>query len=171
MKIIVGIYMVCVAAAAMVFAIFPAQDTYISPVEVRTVETRVVEQAVPNTNLSQEIKISMQEITNVEQRLAAIEAREAHGAEDVDQRIASAVTVANGTAGRTDAIESRVTATEKDIAKERADRKAVNVFLILVGAVALAAGIGSILYTRSNRRPRSYLNLRPSPKDRPGSGS
>jgi phosphate/sulfate permease len=152
MKIIVGIYMVCVAAAAMVFAIFPAQDTYISPVEVRTVETRVVEQAVPNTNLSQEIKISMQEITNVEQRLAAIEAREAHGAEDVDQRIASAVTVANGTAGRTDAIESRVTATEKDLAKERANSRTVKIYLVVVASIALVTTFGSFLYAYSNRR-------------------
>lgn len=170
MKIIVGIYMLCVATAVLVFAIFPAEDTYISPVEVRPVETRVVEtrlveQAAPNANLSQEIEITVQEITNVEGRITAIEQRESQTARDIGQKIAEE---ADKSATRADAIEDRLTAAEGDIAKERSSRSGVDIMLAIIAGVITAFSIITAIVARDFRiRWRSGpLNPHPAPKSR-----
>jgi len=148
MKAMAGIYLVCLAASVLVFAIFPAEDTYVfptavSPVE-RIVETRVVEQTLPDTTITRQIEVNVKDITAIEQRLTAWERWVGVESEDADQRIKNAT---------------------RDL-----ERKFNGKVWILLGAFGLAWFMAAAAFVRTLRRwaPGGPVTTPPSSKSQPG---
>lgn len=149
MKYVIGLYLLCVAAAALTFAIFPAEDTYVSPVEVRpverVVETRVVEATPDVTTINQQIDVNVKDITAIEQRMSEIQRFELVESEDVDRRIKDATDTAVRAATHVDTLWKKIPAMEE---QERSDNLRALIRDAILGALFLGFIILAIFILR-----------------------
>ncbi len=72
-KTLVYIWIIGLLGVSLVAVIWPAEDTYINPVEVRPVETRVERVVSDPVNLSQQIEVNVKEVASLETRVTEIE--------------------------------------------------------------------------------------------------
>jgi hypothetical protein len=151
-KTLVYVYIIGLVSAALIMAIWPAEDTYVSPVVERSVETRV-ERIVPEpVNLSQQIEVNVREVALLESRVAAIETQGASA------RIAVVEGQANSAAAYADTARKTAAATQAQLDQESRHRGAVDVvFFLLLFMTGLALSVALWAHGRRTCKPqRTY---------------
>jgi hypothetical protein len=146
-KALVAVYLTCLGVAALVFAIFPAEDTYINPIEIvpveRVIETRVETQAAP-------VEFNPQIVVELQSRVEAVENTDDAWRAAADQRIRNATDYAVSAVTDADTLWTKVAAVEEEMRnntkRQRADR------WWFVGAFTLCYAVGLIALWRSPRR-------------------
>ncbi|MFA5053981.1 MAG: hypothetical protein WC565_07970 [Parcubacteria group bacterium] len=112
MKALVAIYLTCLGVAALVFAIFPAEDTYINPIEIvpveRVIETRVETQAAP-------VEVNPQVVVELQSRVEAVENTDDAWRADADRRIRNATDYAVSAVTDADTLWTKVAAVEEGL--------------------------------------------------------
>ena len=112
MKALVGIYLTCLGVAALVFAIFPAEDTYINPIEIvpveRVIETRVETQPQP-------AEFNPQITSELQSRVEAVETTDDAWRADADRRIRNATDYAVSAVTDADTLWKKVAAVEEGV--------------------------------------------------------
>ncbi len=112
MKALVAIYLTCLGLAALVFAIFPAEDTYINPIEIvpveRVIETRVETQAAP-------VEFNPQVVVELQSRVEAVETTDDAWRADADRRIRNATDYAVSAVTDADTLWTKVAAVEEEM--------------------------------------------------------
>ena len=131
MKALVGIYLTCLGLAALVFAIFPAEDTYIHPIEIvpveRVIETRVETQAAPT-------EFNPQVVVELQSRVTMIEVEDGARAADVDRQLKNATDYAVQAVTQTDQLWTKVAAVEEGMrTMKRRDTWQTWIFVALWG--------------------------------------
>lgn len=142
MKILVYIYLIGLMSAALIFAIFPAQDTYINPVEVRPVETRV-ERIVPDpVNLSQKIEVNVRETAALESRVTTLEKESGDG---LAIRVDLAGDAATEAVNAVDKLSAKTAVLERDMKTEKTNRNGNDIILLIIAAAGVALGVTALI--------------------------
>jgi hypothetical protein len=147
-KALVWIYLTCLGVAALVFAIFPAQDTYINPVEVRPVETRV-ERIVPDpVNLSQQIEVNVRETASLESRVTTLEKESGDG---LAIRVDLAGKAATEALTSVDKLGAKTAVMERGMETEQTNRKGNDVILAILALAGVALAITALIVNRRGK--------------------
>ena len=148
MKILVYVYLIGLMSAALIFAIFPAEDTYVNPVEVRPVETRVERVVSDPVNLSPQIEVNVKEVAALESRVSVIEAQGVATRVEIVERQASNATANADTARRT--------AAEMQAKMDRESQRRLVADLVLFGFVIVGGALlATALWLRGRKCKRT----------------